>query len=118
VVFSNHGLQLQISRTDYCPDFQILSLPEVACLDYDKLQFPLVLRSWRAGERFCPLGMSQQKKISDFLNDQKIPLNLKNKVWVLCSGDHIAWVVGLRVDNRFRITDRTRKVYQLTMKTI
>jgi tRNA(Ile)-lysidine synthase len=60
--------------------------------------------------------MTSKKKISDFLIDEKVPLNLKERVWVLLSGDSIAWIIGHRIDNRFKITDKTEQVYQLKME--
>jgi len=82
-----------------------------AALDADKLQFPLTLRRWREGDWFMPLGMRGKKHLSDFLIDQKVPLNLKDDVRVLTSADgKICWVVGFRVDDRFKVTDETERV--------
>jgi tRNA(Ile)-lysidine synthase len=82
----------------------------IACLDAGALQFPLKLRKWKEGDWFCPLGMNQKKKLSDFLIDEKVPLNLKTRVYVLTSGGSIVWIVGYRIDNRFKITDKTARV--------
>ncbi len=76
--------------------------PAFIQLAYDQLRFPLMLRPWRAGDWFVPTGMRGKKKISDFLNDHKVPRNLKDRIWVLCSGQDIAGVVGYRADERFR----------------
>ncbi len=81
--------------------------PALLQLAYDKLRFPLVLRPWQAGDWFVPTGMQGKKRISDFLNDHKVPRNLKGRVWVLCSGPDIAGVVGYRADERFRATGGT-----------
>lgn len=86
----------------------------IASLDFDKLQFPLKVRNWAHGDKFYPLGMSAQKKLSDFMIDEKIPLNLKRRLLLLESDQKIAWVVGHRIDNRFKITDDTQKVLQIT----
>ena len=80
-----------------------------AYLDAEKLHFPLRWRKWRAGDSFFPLGMDHHKKISDFLIDQKTSIADKDSVTVLESKGEIAWVVGHRVDNRFKITDQTKK---------
>jgi tRNA(Ile)-lysidine synthase len=80
-----------------------------AILDAEKLHFPLSWRKWKAGDSFCPLGMDHHKKISDFLIDQKISIADKDSVTILESKGEIVWVVGHRVDNRFKITDRTKK---------
>lgn len=86
-----------------------------ASIDFDKLQFPLTIRKWRTGDYFYPLGMQGKKKISDFMIDNKIPLNLKERVCVLTSGGDIAWVIGHRLDDRFKITKETKCVYQIEL---
>jgi tRNA(Ile)-lysidine synthase len=79
--------------------------------DYDKLHFPLVLRKWKQGDRFVPFGMRGKKKLSDYFIDNKISINDKEKIRVLCSGDDIIWVVGRRTDNRFLIDKTTKNVF-------
>ena len=75
---------------------------------------PLVLRSWRPGDRFTPLGMTGTKKISDFLVDAGIPLREKHRHPVLVtSGGEIIWLCGLRIDERFKITARTKGTLRL-----
>jgi tRNA(Ile)-lysidine synthase len=83
--------------------------PEHALLDLDCLEFPLKVRSWQEGDRFNPLGMSTEKKISDFLIDNKIPLPLKKEVKVLVSGNRIAWVVGMRIADWAKVGPVTQK---------
>ena len=91
----------------------------VALLDHAKLTFPLHVRVWQAGDQFCPLGMGgQHKKVSDFLIDEKIPLYEKERTYVLCSGKSIAWLIGHRVDERFKITATTRKVLRITQEAL
>ncbi len=87
-----------------------------AALDFYKLDFPLTLRKWEPGDWFMPLGMPHKKKLSDFMIDRKIPLNLKDKVYVLTSGNDIVWVVGHRVDERYKITKETRSVYLISLQ--
>ena len=82
-----------------------------ACFDYDKLKFPLKIRTWKDGDRFVPLGMKQYKKISDFFIDIKLDVLAKEKTFLLCSDDKIIWIVGHRIDDRFRITTKTKKTY-------
>jgi len=92
-------------------DFKIPMDEEDAALDFEKLVFPLKIRKWQAGDRFYPLGMNKQKKVSDFLIDNKVSLAEKDRVYVLVSGSDIAGVVGYRLDERFKITKGTKKVY-------
>jgi tRNA(Ile)-lysidine synthase len=86
----------------------------IGYFDVDKLQFPLELRSWANGDWFIPIGMKGKKKLSDFMIDKKIPLNLKNRILVLLSGDSIAWIAGYRIDDRFKIEDDTKKLLKIT----
>lgn len=80
-------------------------------LDYSKLKFPLILRKWKKGDKFMPLGMHQFKKLSDFFIDEKYSILDKQKQWLLCSANNIVWVVGVRIDDRFKIDKNTKKVY-------
>ena len=82
----------------------------------DNLKDNFVLRQWKAGDRFYPLGMKGSKKISDFLNEQKIPSAGKKEQLVLTNDGRIVWVVGLRIDERFKITNNTKKIYELCLK--
>ena len=76
-----------------------------------KLSFPLKLRKWKNGDKFMPLGMSNFKKVSDFFIDEKYSILDKKKQWILCSEDNIVWIVGDRIDDRYKIEMNTKKVY-------
>ena len=83
----------------------------VAFLRYDALQLPLTLRPWRRGDVFTPLGMTGKKKLSDFFVDAKLSLPEKAAQLLLCSASgHVAWVLGRRLDNRFRVTPEAQKI--------
>jgi tRNA(Ile)-lysidine synthase len=90
------------------PDSQL-----IAYLDFEKLSFPLTIRKWLHGDHFYPLGMEKMKKISDFFIDTKIPVPLKKRTWILASGNKIVWIMGQRIDDRYKITDKTRQVFKL-----
>ena len=97
-------------------NFVIDKSPEVAQLDYDKLTFPLKLRMWQAGDRFYPLGMKGSRLISDFLKDLKLTTRQKEECQVLTTAkDEIVWVVGRRVDERFKVTDKTKSILKIQM---
>lgn len=82
-----------------------------AFIDADKLIFPMVIREWQDGDRFMPLGMKNYKKLSDFFIDQKIPLPQKSEIPILINGNgDVVWIVGLRQDNRYKVTATTKKV--------
>ena len=107
------GMRLRASQYAGA-DYEIPRSRSTAALDADKLSFPLTLRRWQAGDWFMPLGMKGKKHLSDFLIDQKVPLNLKDDVRVLTSADgKICWVVGFRVDERFKVEEVTERVLQV-----
>ncbi|MBL4716211.1 MAG: tRNA lysidine(34) synthetase TilS, partial [Bacteroidia bacterium] len=97
-------------------NFKIPNDPKIACLDKDKLAFPLKVRKWRDGDYFCPLGMKQKKKLSDFLIDEKVPLNEKERQLVVFSNEDIVWVIGRRIDDRYRIKKETSSALLLSYK--
>lgn len=106
---------LRADETDQIKDLP-MGKPSVACLDLEKLVFPLQLRKWEKGDWFMPLGLKGKKKLSDFFVDQKISLADKEKVWLLVSGDDIVWVIGKRIDNRYRITPKTKTAFVISCK--
>ena len=91
--------------------------PAIASLDVDAVEFPLTLRKWKPGDYFFPFGMKGKKKVSKFFKDEKIPIPDKERTWILLSGDRVVWVVGHRIDNRFRITEKTKNVCRLEVIT-
>lgn len=82
----------------------------------DNISGQLTVRKWRNGDRFFPLGLKGSKKVSDFLTDQKISPLYKKDQLVLTDNENIIWVVGLRIDNRFKIKKNTEKVLELCLK--
>ena len=90
----------------------------VALLDPQKLEFPLQVRRWRAGDYFYPLGMPKKKKVARFLIDLKLSLPEKEKVWVLTSGDKIVWVIGNRIDDRFKITSKSKGAIRVVFSSL
>ena len=83
----------------------------IAQLDVDKLKFPLTLRKWKEGDKFMPLGMKKFKKLSDFFIDSKFSIIDKQEQWLLCSRVDIVWVLGCRIDERYKLESNTKKVY-------
>jgi tRNA(Ile)-lysidine synthase len=87
--------------------------PNTALMDYESLQFPLKIRNFRSGDRFRPLGVEGTQKLKDFFVDHKIPKFERPKIPLLISDEKIAWIVGYRIDDRVKITQKTRKVLKV-----
>lgn len=88
---------------------------ENAMIDFERLTFPLEIRTWQQGDKFIPLGMSHSKKISDFLIDEKVPLIKKEAVKVVLSADKIIWVIGLRMADWVKTTASTREIFYIKL---
>jgi len=109
-------IQLTIEKLERTPEFRFSTLPHVVDLDLAKLIFPLILRHWREGEYFQPLGMTGLKKLSDFFIDEKYSIPDKENAWILSSGNQLVWLVGKRMDDRFKITNQTKKIIRIRLK--
>jgi tRNA(Ile)-lysidine synthase len=106
-------LKLTLKKLLKDKNFQVDLSPQIANLDLHKISFPLTLRKWQHGDVFHPFGRDHKKKLSDFFTDNKFSIDDKENTWILCSGGKIVWIVGYRIDNRFRITPKTKQVLQI-----
>lgn len=104
-------LEIELSKVKNSDNFIIPKDSKIACLDFDKLKFPLQLRKWQEGDFFYPLGMKRKKKISDFFIDIKLSLPEKESTWLLCSGREIVYILGKRIDERFKVGKETKMIY-------
>ncbi len=112
ITFESGGLQIEKPST-----FNLQSSSSIAQLDIKELTFPLLLRKWKQGDYFYPLGMPKKKKLSRFFIDQKLSLTQKENVWVIENNKKILWIVGMRIDDRFKITPFTKNMLQITFQS-
>ncbi len=115
---TRHALSQQVAiqpvRTGYALSLLIKDNDNIAQLDYDTLHLPLKTRFWQQGDRFRPLGMHGTKLVSDFFNDLNFTAFQKKTTPILVdSDDNIVWIVGCRIDDRFKITDKTKTIYEI-----
>jgi tRNA(Ile)-lysidine synthase len=103
---------------DYHLGDPFISNSNVAYFDYNKIPFPLMIRTWEEGDWFYPFGMKGKKKLSDYFIDLKLNLNQKQQVHIMCEANNpqnIVWIIGFRTDNRYKVTPNTQKMLRLTL---
>ncbi len=107
----------QIDSSDYpIADFK-KTTPDTVTIDKDLLNFPLIVRKWENGDYFYPLGLQGRKKVSKYFKDEKMSLLEKENIWLLCSDNKIVWIIGKRLDNRFKITSKSKNILKITIET-
>jgi tRNA(Ile)-lysidine synthase len=106
---------VSVEVIDLPANHEIPGSQDIAFLNLEKISFPLLIRHWKKGDYFFPLGMEHKKKLSDYFVDHKFSLVKKEKILILESGGNIAWLIGERLDNRFRINDSTSKTLSIRL---
>jgi len=109
-------LKMTITHEENKSEFTIIKNKRFCYLDVDKLTFPLEIRGWERGDTFVPFGMKNRKKVSDFFIDRQFSILQKEQAWLLLSGGEIAWIIGERSDDRFKIDSKTKKIMILEIK--
>jgi tRNA(Ile)-lysidine synthase len=112
----NSALYFELCDVDSLTTYNVAD--NVALLDADKIKYPLVLRRWTEGDSFTPFGMNGRKKISDYLIDHKVSMPEKKRQFVMLSEGEIAWLIGRRIGDDFRITSKTERVLRITKEII
>jgi tRNA(Ile)-lysidine synthase len=86
---------------------------DIAYIDFDRINFPIILRKKVDGDYFYPLGMKGKKKISDFYKDEKISLPEKQKIWLFCDANNIMWIPDKRLDDRYKVNNETQRILKI-----
>lgn len=107
--------QLVVEEMEWGKGMAVPTTAAAAYIDADKVKHPLLLQTWKSGDWFIPYGMKHRKKIRDFLRDVKLSIFCKESQLVVKSGEDIVWVVNHRTDDRYKITDKTSRVFRLTV---
>lgn len=113
---SAENIHLKLNLLSVDKNFKLSKSENKIHIDFDKIKFPLIVRKWKLGDSFFPLGMKNKKKLSDFFIDEKLNQIEKENCWLLTSDEKIVWIVGKRIDNRFRITTKTQRVLEISIK--
>ena len=108
-------IHLKLTEIKNSPDLDLKKGNGIAMVDYDRLTFPLTIRKWQEGDFFYPLGMKSKKKLSDFFIDNKLSMNDKSDIWLLCSCEEIVWVIGHRIDERYKVKPNTKNIFRMEM---
>ncbi len=117
IIIPELGRTIILSREDFSWSDRtvVLSDHHGNYLDYDRVAAPVTVRNYQPGDRFYPLGLGGSKKLKDFFIDNKIPPRKRHNIPIILFQDNIAWVGGLRIDERFRITPATRNVLKIQL---
>jgi tRNA(Ile)-lysidine synthase len=110
IVFQEGVLKLRVEENN---ELKVSADSNIAMLDAKNITFPLLLRKWKQGDYFYPLGMKKKKKVSKFFIDQKMSITEKENTWILESNKRILWIIGKRIDDRFKIIPSTKEVLEI-----
>ena len=112
ILFAGGMLTIETTSTI---NYKLQTANSAANLDARQISFPLLLRKRKTGDYFYPLGMNKKKKLNRFLIDQRLSTTEKENVWVIESVERIIWIVGHRIDERYKVTEKTKSILRITV---
>lgn len=118
-----YGISKEVNSIVNPLDLKFLDVTErnentstIIYVDKNALKYPLQVRKWKKGDYFYPLGLKGKKKLAKYFKDEKVPVALKDKQWLLCSGDDIVWIIGKRADERFKVSADTTTILRIEVQ--
>ena len=112
--FEKITIPIQTTNSNYSAlDELIFNNNKTITIDLDKINYPLTIRKWQKGDYFYPIGLNGKKKLSKYFKDEKLSINDKENTWILCTNNEIIWVIGKRLDDRFKVTKKTTSVLKV-----
>lgn len=108
--------ELEIKVVEITPSFQIPTDKGTACVDADKITLPFTVRKWKRGDSFVPFGMQGKQNVCKYMTDHKFSLFQKDNQYLLVSGGKVVWLIGERIDNRFRLTEHSQRALIIRVK--
>jgi tRNA(Ile)-lysidine synthase len=115
VVISEINRTITFEIVERSPNLDVTGSADTGFIDLKAVKFPMVVRNVRSGDRFCPIGLEGSKKVKDFFIDQKIPVKKRKRIPLVVFGDVIAWIGGCRVDDRVKLTEKTRAAVKMVL---
>ncbi len=111
--FENGTIETKVIANHAHP---IIQSPGIEFLDASKIKYPLILRKWKIGDYFYPLGMTKKKKLSKFFIDLKLSKTEKESTWVIEMDQKIICIIGMRIDNRFKYSENSNELFSINYR--
>jgi tRNA(Ile)-lysidine synthase len=116
VIIPDYNIELGLKLINKVESISLGENNGVKYFDFDKIKGDIIIRNRKAGDRFHPYGMKGSKKVKDLFIDLKIPQNLREKIPFLCFGEEIAWIIGYRMSEKFKVEKKTNNILEVTIK--
>lgn len=116
IFIKENNISIAAKIIDNDKNLKLCDMKNIKYFDYNKVSFPIILRNRRDGDKFNPSGMKGSKKLKDYFMDIKVPKEMRNKIPLLVFNKDIAWVIGYRISNKFKINNNTKKILEIRIE--